>query len=135
MTMQPPEGLVFPDAAGQVVVHLRSRLSPGIKVGIDLTGWSRPAPAVQVSRLGGARKGVFDDARIQVDVYAEDYDTCGDLMDTVRMAMAALPLHVGPVVRCVEVEAVRWLPDIDGEAHPRMNADYLVTLQGAGQTA
>ena len=127
--MWQPGEVLFPDVASEMVLRLRPMLAPDIKVAIDLTGWRRTQPSVQIARVGGKSVGLYDDALIQIDVRSPVYDDCTDLMNLVRAKTRTMPLIVDWVKSVRESSGVRWVPEPD-DALPRMVTDFVVRCVG-----
>lgn len=123
-----PASVVFADTASNFVVYLRGRLDPSLMVGLDLSRWKRPAEAVHITPISTRSDGIIERLRLQVDVYAEEWDRCFDITAEVRLAMAVAALTLPDVKHVKEETAMRNLPEPEG---PRVLSDFTVTVVGA----
>lgn len=135
MTMQ-PQALVWPDTPTATVLYLRDQLDIyhdryeyPVKVAIDLTGWRRPQPSVQVHQRGGWTRGVMSNSRLQVDIRHNTHDLTRDLMDLTKAMLLVMPLHVPDVIRSVEYVGAQAIPDSDRK--PRLMLTWDVITRGA----
>jgi hypothetical protein len=126
-----PAGLVFGDIGSDLVLFLRPHLAP-VKVAVDLRGWKRPDPIVQIVRSGGRAEGHVDVAAIQVDVYASTWDATYDLAAQVRSWLADSPLHISHIVMARESVGPQVVTDDDGK--PRLNMLWNISQRGAART-
>lgn len=123
-----PASVAFADVASDFAVYLRGRLDPTLTVGVDLSRWRRPDEAVHVTLVSSRSDGIIERSRIQVDVYAEEWDRCFDVTAEVRLAMAVAPLVLAGVKHVKEETIMRNLPEPEG---PRAVSDFTVTVVGA----
>lgn len=128
MTLQ-PAGLVWPDAPTECCLYLQGKLDPGVRVAVDLTGWRRPQPSVQIHQRGGQVNGVFERARLQIDVRAETHDATRDLMDVVRAHLLLMAVQVSVVISSNQYVGPQSIPDPDRK--PRLMLTWDVTTRGA----
>jgi hypothetical protein len=122
-----PVGITFPDVTSDVVLYLKPLLDPTVRVCINLTTWKRPQPCVQIHRTGGRAAGLIDNASLQIDVRATDWDMTHDLSAEVRAHLGMLPSALNDVVRVVEQTGPRWFPDADGGARFMWSVEVSVT--------
>jgi hypothetical protein len=123
-----PAGLMFSDIGSDVILYLRPHLDP-VRVAMDLRGWRRPSPIVQVVRSGGRLEGHVDTASLQVDVYHSSWDGAYDLAAAIRRWLGESPLHMAHVVSARESVGPQPVTDDDGQ--PRLNMVWNLTQQGA----
>jgi hypothetical protein len=127
MTMQ-PMGLIWPDTPTEVVNYLKTVLDSEVKVAIDLTGWRRPQPAVQVHQRGGWTEGIRSNARLQVDIRHNTHDLTRDLMDLTKAHLLMLPVKVPGVLQSTEYVGPQAIPDNDRK--PRLMLTWDVVTRG-----
>lgn len=135
MTMQPMP-LRWPDTPTAVVLYLREefntyidRYEYPVKVAIDLTGWRRPQPSVQVFQRGGWTKGIRSNARLQIDIRHNTHDLARDLMDLTKAMLLVMPVRVPTVLQSIEYVGAQAIPDNDRK--PRLMMTWDVITRGA----
>jgi len=131
-----PASLIWPDTPLEVVTYLgdefdiySDRYDQPVLVAIDLTGWRRPQPSVQVHQRGGWTRGVRSNARLQVDIRHNTYDLTRDLMNLTKMMLLAMPLRVPSVLQSIEYVGAQAIPDNDRK--PRLMLTWDVVTRGA----
>ena len=109
--------VVFPDAEDVARRHLAERL-PGAAVHASATPQDLPDLSVTVVRVGGARRDVWDDARLSIDCRAA--------------STPGAAIRLAEQVRAVLAEAgeTGWMadipcPNVSEDAGPYLNPDPL----------
>lgn len=125
-------GLNYPDMATAAVVYLKTVIDPQVRVSVDLTGWRRPQPSVQIHQRSGQNVGIAEDSRLQVDVRAETMDEAYALADEVRARLMDFPFSNPAVIAASEYTGVQPLPDDDMK--PRIMFVFDVRARGARAT-
>lgn len=124
-----PLDAVHADPLATVIPFLRATLDP-VRVSTSLVGWRRPDPIVQLHRVGGGFKVVDDEVECQVDVRADDYDSCQTLTALTRRALLLTPITC--LLRdAVEERGPEWTKDEDGKPRVRMEWLFVVRPEGA----
>ena len=135
MSMQ-PQALVWPNSPQEVVLYLRDefdiyadRYEMPTRVDVDLTGWRRPQPSVQVHQRGGWTRGWRSSARLQVDVRHNTLELTRDLMNLTKAFLLVMPLKVPNVLQSIEYVGAQAIPDSDRK--PRLMLTWDVITRGA----
>jgi hypothetical protein len=105
--------LDWPEASVEVIVHLKSVFTPGVRITRDLRGWSRPEPSILVQMVDSKPGGVILTTRLRMEIRAESIDDMTDMLAELRKHMARTPLNVSDCTEAVEWMGARLMPDTD----------------------
>lgn len=136
MTLQ-PIAILFPDAESWAVSYLTTALTgraetyaSGVVVGVGVPS-PRPARLVTVRRDGGPNKGMFDQPRLGVNVWAETEE---DVIDLAELVSALLRIAPGDGTCTAMRQLSGASPVPDESAQPRRYSSFEATLRGSALT-
>lgn len=85
---------------------------------------------MQVTRTGGALRGVIDAAQVQLDCRGTDPDEALDVAAAVRFALAGMPNGVPGCVGARELVGPTWLPEGTEPEQARWVMEWSVSFAG-----
>lgn len=124
--------VAWPDVTLLATQYLRPRLG-GVPVGSRIPR-PRPAEFVVLRRVGGSQRGpLTDDARLDVQVWAEADERAMEIGALTRYQLGLMPQHV-PVVRQFGEDAgPNLIPDAPSDV-PRVLLTVVLSVRGAVPT-
>ncbi|MEV6102619.1 hypothetical protein [Nocardia sp. NPDC051981] len=124
--------VAWPDATLLAMEYLRPRLG-GMPVGSRIPA-DRPVEFVVLRRVGGPQRGpLTDDARLDVQVWADSDERAVAIAAQARYHLGAMPQHVPEVRQFREDSGPNLIPDAPSDV-PRVLLTVVLSVRGAVPT-
>lgn len=124
--------VAWPDVTLLATQYLRGRLG-GVQVGSRIPR-PRPVEFVVLRRVGGPRRNpLVDDARLDVQVWAEADERAMEIASLARYQLGLMPQHVPAVRQFGEDAGPTLIPDAPSEV-PRVLLTVVLSVRGAVPT-
>ncbi|MGW9617204.1 hypothetical protein ACWGUP_17795 [Streptomyces diastaticus] len=124
--------VAWPDVTLLATQYLRDRLG-GVQVGSRIPR-PRPVEFVVLRRVGGPRRNpLVDDARLDVQVWAETDERAMEIASLARYQLGLMPQHVPAVRQFGEDAGSNLIPDAPSDV-PRVLLTVVLSVRGAVPT-